>query len=279
LKAHAIQSFTFYPVAFNLLTMDLIRQYFPDFTDEQIALFARLQDEVRSWNDKLNLVSDADAEKLEERHLLSSLSVLKLVEFPRNSRIMDVGTGGGFPGLPLAIARPDCQFLLVDSIGKKIAAVNEMVEALGLENVQAIQTRVETIDRKFDFITGRAVKALPTFMGWVTPRLKSGQEHGIKKGVVYIKGGELDEEIAALGVPPIKTGDLLEYYPELPFYETKKVLHFAADALIEKLMPKHPPRGPRKKATGKRPPNKNFKRPPQGHAKRPPNKNRPKKRP
>jgi len=249
--------------------MELICRYFPEFTEEQIARFVRLQDEVRGWNDKLNLVSDADAEKLEERHLLSSLSVLKLVEFPQNSRIMDVGTGGGFPGLPLAIARPDCQFLLVDSIGKKIAAVKAMVEALGLENVQAMQTRVETIERKFDFITGRAVKALPTFMGWVTPRLKSGQEHGIKKGVVYIKGGELDEEIAALGVTPVKTGELLSFYPELPFYETKKVLHFAADELIAKLMPKHPPRGSTKKSAKKRPAKKHFKPRFQGSGKAP----------
>ncbi len=225
--------------------MEFIQKYFPDFTTEQLALYSRLHDLVLEWNTKLNLVSKSDAENLEERHLLSSLAIAKMVQFPKGSRIMDVGTGGGFPGLPLAIAFPECHFLLVDSIGKKIAAVADMVEKLGLENVVAVQERVETINQKFDFITGRAVKPLPLFMSWVKPRLKTGQEGGFKKGVIYLKGGDLSEEIKALRVKPYRKISLTSYYPEHEFFETKHVLHFAADDLLPKPRKK-------KKSSGRR---------------------------
>lgn len=225
--------------------MELIRKYFPEFSEQQFEQLAQLHELVLEWNAKLNLVSRSDAENLEERHFLSSLSIAKLVQFPAGSRIMDVGTGGGFPGLPLAIAFPECHFLLVDSIGKKIAAVADMVERLKLENVVAVQERVETINQKFDFITGRAVKALPQFMSWVKPRLKTGQERGVKKGVLYLKGGDLSDEIRELRTKPVKRIKLTQYYPGHEFFDTKYVLHFAADDLLPK--PKKKNKGARRR--------------------------------
>ena len=211
--------------------MELIRKYFPDLTTDQYDRLEQLHGYLLEWNTKLNLVSRQDAENLEERHLLSSLAIAKFIRFPEGSRIADVGTGGGLPGLPLAIVFPQCQFLLVDSIGKKIAAVEDMAKRLGLRNVEAVQARFETVNRKFDFVTGRAVKALPLFMSWVVPKLKTGKEKGVTKGVIYLKGGDLAAEYAELSVSPIREVPLSHYYPGHDFFETKHVLHFDAQEL------------------------------------------------
>jgi 16S rRNA (guanine527-N7)-methyltransferase len=206
--------------------MELVRKFYTELSPKQLVQLEKFSVFLLEWNDRLNLVSRKEAEFFEERHLLSSLGILKLLKFPSGAKIMDVGTGGGLPGLPLAIANPGCKFLLVDSIGKKIHAVNDMIQRLGLTNARAIQSRVESIDESFDFITGRAVKALPLFMSWVTPKLKKGSFADIARGVAYLKGGSLEEEFEALGCQPSKVLELGSLYPEIEFYKTKQALFF-----------------------------------------------------
>jgi 16S rRNA (guanine527-N7)-methyltransferase len=206
--------------------MQLVRQFYPELSAIQIQQLNHFSVCLLEWNEKLNLISRKEAEHFEERHLLSSLSILKMLAFPQGARIIDVGTGGGLPGIPLAIVFPDCEFLLVDSIGKKIHAVQSMIESLGLPNARARQARVESISESFDFVTGRAVKALPLFMDWVTPKIRKGKIGDTERGVVYLKGGSLSEEYRELGCEPTRSLDLATLYPGIEFFETKQVLFF-----------------------------------------------------
>lgn len=200
--------------------MNLLQHYFPELTPQQLTLFKELETEFRAINEQVNLVARPDAENLVERHLLHSLGIAKVAQFPAGSTVLDVGTGGGLPGLPLAIAFPEVQFHLVDSIGKKIRAVQYMAGALGLHNVTAEQTRAEQLRTKYDFVVSRAVASLATFHPWVAHRFKPQPAPG--SGIYLLKGGDLTEEIAESGLKAQVT-DLSTFFKE-EFFETKKVV-------------------------------------------------------
>jgi len=182
---------------------------------------------VRKWNENVNLISRKDIEYLEQRHLAHCLAITNYLRLAQGAQVLDVGTGGGLPGIPMAICYPQAQFTLIDSIGKKIAVVQDLIEQLGLKNVRALQARAETIDQQFDFITGRAVKNLPEFFGWIKGNLRLGEHHSIPNGVLYWKGGSIHEELDLLGIQPHKTL-CLEAMLNDPYFEQKYILHFDA---------------------------------------------------
>ena len=177
----------------------------------------------RNWNDKINVISRKDIDALYERHVLHALAIAKVVQFNPNASVMDVGTGGGFPGIPLAILFPDTNFYLVDSIGKKIKVVNEIVNALGLKNVKAEQIRAEKVKQDFDFIVSRAVTQMPQFVAWVRKKIKKNSTHSLRNGILYLKGGDLTEELK--DYPAAKLYDISDFYED-SFYETKKVVYY-----------------------------------------------------
>ena len=202
--------------------MDIITQYFPNLTETQIEQFAKLEELYNDWNLKINVVSRKDIDEIYMRHVLHSLGIAKVQEFLPGSEVMDVGTGGGFPGIPLAILFPETQFHLVDSIGKKIRVVNEVVEGLGLTNVKATNDRVENVPGQYDFIVSRAVAQMETFVRWVRGHIKKKSIHDRKNGILYLKGGDLSEELATYTTAEIFP--LTTYYKE-DFFETKKVVY------------------------------------------------------
>ncbi|NWJ51504.1 MAG: 16S rRNA (guanine(527)-N(7))-methyltransferase RsmG [Bacteroidetes bacterium] len=203
--------------------MDNLLKYFPNLSSRQQEQFAALPDLYAAWNAQINVISRKDIEHLLERHILHSLAIAKIITFVNGTKIMDVGTGGGFPGIPLAILFPEVEFLLVDSIGKKIKVVNEVATAIGLENVKGVHVRAEQIDEQFDFIVSRAVTALPEFMGWIAGKIKKRGINELENGVLYLKGGDLDAELIPLK-QYWKVYNLKEIFDE-PFFETKKVVH------------------------------------------------------
>ena len=202
--------------------MELILKYFPDLTKQQIEQFEKLETLYQDWNLKINVVSRKDIDELYLRHVLHALGIAKVMRFKPGSSIMDVGTGGGFPGIPLAILHPECQFHLVDSIAKKIKVVDEVVAGTALSNVKTSHSRVEDIDETYDFIVSRAVAAMPTFVRWVKGKIKRSQNHELKNGILYLKGGDLSEELESYTNATIY--DLKSYYEE-DFFDTKKVVH------------------------------------------------------
>jgi 16S rRNA (guanine527-N7)-methyltransferase len=202
--------------------MELILKYFPHLTQDQIVKFRALQSLYEDWNLKINVVSRKDIDELYLRHVLHSLGIAKFIEFMDGSKILDVGTGGGFPGIPLAIMFPECSFHLVDSIAKKIKVVDEVVAGLGLENVKTTNSRVEEIHGNYDFIVSRAVAAMPTFVHWTKGKIAKEQKHAIKNGILYLKGGDLEEELK--DYKNIMIYNLSDYFSE-DFYETKKLVY------------------------------------------------------
>jgi 16S rRNA (guanine527-N7)-methyltransferase len=202
--------------------MQLIQKYFKDLSPLQIQQFSQLQELYKDWNLKINVVSRKDIDELYVRHVLHSLGIAKIIEFKSGSKVMDVGTGGGFPGIPLAILFPETQFHLVDSIGKKIKVVNEVAQGLGLQNVKTTHGRVEDVKDTYDFIVSRAVAQMETFVRWTRGRIAKKQQHELKNGILYLKGGDLTEELKKY--TSAKIYDLSRYFEE-DFYDTKKVVH------------------------------------------------------
>ncbi|MEZ4811659.1 MAG: 16S rRNA (guanine(527)-N(7))-methyltransferase RsmG [Allomuricauda sp.] len=204
------------------MNADLIFKYFPELTDSQRTNFQKLETLYQDWNQKINVVSRKDIDELYLRHVLHSLGIAKIQWFNEGAQVLDVGTGGGFPGIPLAILFPEVKFTLVDAIGKKIKVVQEVVEGLQLDNVASVHSRVEDIDGQFDFIVSRAVAAMPTFVHWVKGKIKKDSAHERKNGILYLKGGDLAEELKEYRT--VQIFDLREYFQE-EFFETKKVVY------------------------------------------------------
>ncbi len=202
--------------------MKLIQKYFPNLTETQIEQFSKLQELYEDWNLKINVVSRKDIDELYLRHVLHSLGIAKVVAFKADAKVMDVGTGGGFPGVPLAILFPETQFHLVDSIGKKIKVVDEVVAGLGLENVKTTHGRVEDVKDTYDFIVSRAVAQMETFVRWNKGKIAKKQNHDLKNGILYLKGGDLTEELQKYTSATIY--NLYDFFEE-DFFETKKVVH------------------------------------------------------
>jgi 16S rRNA (guanine527-N7)-methyltransferase len=202
--------------------MELILKYFPDLTENQINQFEALEDLYKDWNAKINVVSRKDIDELYLRHVLHSLGIGKVIQFADNSSILDVGTGGGFPGVPLAILFPNCKFHLVDSINKKLKVINAVCEAIELTNVKTTHSRVEAIDETFDFIVSRAVTAMPEFTKWVKGKIAKKQQNELKNGILYLKGGDLTEELKQY--TNVRAFLLSDYFED-SFFATKKVIY------------------------------------------------------
>lgn len=204
------------------MTSETVFKYFPNLSEVQQKQIVLLEELYKDWNQKINVVSRKDIDELYLRHVLHSLGIAKFQEFKNGSDIMDVGTGGGFPGIPLAILFPEVNFILVDSIGKKIKVVDEVVEGLGLKNVKTKNMRVEEIPQKFDFIVSRAVAAMPTFVHWVKGKIKKESQHERRNGILYLKGGDLEEELKTYRNAEIV--NLTDYFDH-DFFETKKIVY------------------------------------------------------
>ncbi len=202
--------------------MELLLNYFPHISEKQIQQFVKLSELYKDWNLKINVVSRKDIEELYLRHVLHSLGIAKIQSFKPEAKILDVGTGGGFPGIPLAILFPETHFHLVDSIGKKIKVVEEVSKGLELQNVKITNARVETVLDQYDFIVSRAVAQMETFVHWVKNRVAKKSNHELKNGILYLKGGELTEELSPF--PKARIYPLSDFFKE-DFFETKCVVH------------------------------------------------------
>lgn len=202
--------------------MDEILKYFPDLTDIQIEQFQKLDFLYHDWNEKINVISRKDIDALYTKHILHSLGIAKIMKFEPGATVLDVGTGGGFPGIPLAILFPETRFYLIDVIAKKIKVVQGVVDALELKNVKAEQKRAELVKGDFDFIVSRAVTNMPDFVSWIRNKIKKQHKHTLKNGILYLKGGDLTEELKDF--PKATLYDLSTIFDD-EFFETKKVVH------------------------------------------------------
>lgn len=202
--------------------MKTISNYFSDLSETQINQFSKLGDLYKEWNAQINVISRKDIDELYLRHVLHSLGIAKVQQFEPNTSVLDVGTGGGFPGIPLAILFPETNFYLVDSIGKKIKVVNEVAKALDLKNVKAEAIRAEKVKGEFDFIVSRAVTRMDDFVKWTRTKVAKKQKHELKNGILYLKGGDLTEELS--NFPKAVQYNLSDYFDDA-FFETKKVVH------------------------------------------------------
>lgn len=204
------------------MNAEIIFNYFTMLTDEQRKYFIQLETLYHDWNQKINVVSRKDIDELYMRHVLHSLGIAKIQKFNEGAQILDVGTGGGFPGIPLAILFPKTEFTLVDAIGKKIKVVEEVINGLGLKNISAYHSRVEDLPGRFDFIVSRAVAAMPTFTHWTKGKIKKDSFHERMNGILYLKGGDLTEELQ--DYRSVEVFELKDFFKE-EFFETKKVVY------------------------------------------------------
>lgn len=202
--------------------MEEILKQFPNLTDNQIVQFQKLQSLYEDWNSKINVISRKDIDELYVRHVLHSLGIAKVISFKNGTSVLDVGTGGGFPGIPLAILFPDVDFYLIDIISKKIKVVNEVASALNLKNVKAEQIRAENVKKEFDFVVSRAVTNMPDFVLWLKNKIKNTSKNDLKNGILYLKGGDLSDELKDF--PKSELYDLSNFFDN-DFFETKKVVH------------------------------------------------------
>jgi 16S rRNA (guanine527-N7)-methyltransferase len=202
--------------------MEIILKYFPNLTEIQIEQFGKLEALYKFWNEQINVISRKDIDEIYTHHVLHSLGIAKVQGFLPNSKVLDIGTGGGFPGIPLAILFPETEFYLVDSIGKKIKVVNEVVTDLGLTNVKAEHKRAELVNEEFDFIVSRAVTNMDDFVKWTKGKIAKKQRHELKNGILYLKGGDLIEELQ--NFPKATQYNLTDFFDDA-FFETKKVVH------------------------------------------------------
>jgi len=209
------------------VTSDIITHYFPELSDLQKEQFSKLDELYRFWNAQINVISRKDIDKLYLHHILHSLAIAKVISFLPGEKILDVGTGGGFPGIPLAILFPETQFHLVDSIGKKIKVVNEVAKGIGLKNLVASHARAEQINDRFDFIISRAVTQLKDFYPWIRGKFNKDSKNVLKNGVLYLKGGDLNEEILQSGLKNVTRYPINDYFTE-EFFDTKFVIYFSA---------------------------------------------------
>ena len=205
--------------------MDLIRKYFPNLDSDKEEKLGMLGDLYKEWNSKINVISRKDMDHFYERHVLHSLGIAAFIQFTEGTKILDVGCGGGFPGIPLAIMFPDCHFHLIDSIGKKIKVVKGVAEQLGLKNVTAEQIRVENHPVKYDFIISRAVTAFPAFVQLCSNKILTKQKNAVSNGIIYLKGGDFNDEIDRFR-KHISLTPLSNYFEEI-FFETKKIIHLS----------------------------------------------------
>lgn len=205
------------------MSVSLILKYFPEITDEQKQQFEKLEQLYTEWNEKINVISRKDMDGLYEKHILHSLGIAKVMPFADGTKVLDVGTGGGFPGIPLAILFPEVSFTLIDSIGKKIKVVEAVSEGLGLKNVTAVHGRAEKLKEKFHFVVSRAVTQMPEFLRWLKGKFEKEQFNEKHNGVLYLKGGDLAEELAGLRCEIFQ----LKNYFEEEFFDTKKVVYLS----------------------------------------------------
>ena len=203
--------------------MQIIHKYFPDLTEKQIKQFADLQPLYEHWNAQINVISRKNMDTIYINHILHSLAIAKVIQFEKGTKILDIGTGGGFPGIPLAILFPEVDFLLVDSIGKKIKVVNEVSNAIGLTNVRTLHERAENIKENFDFVVSRAVTNMTDFKKWVKGKFNSTHNNTLNNGILYLKGGDLSEELRGMSHTKHEIADLFEE----EFFETKKVIYIS----------------------------------------------------
>lgn len=203
--------------------MNIILKYFPDLTEEQKSQFAKLEQLYNEWNEKINVISRKDMDSLYEKHILHSLGIAKVMPFAAGTKVLDIGTGGGFPGIPLAILFPEVEFTLIDSIGKKIKVVEAVAEGIGLKNVTAIHGRAEKLKDKYHFVVSRAVTQMPVFLRWLKGKFEKEQINEKHNGVLYLKGGDLAEELAGLRCEIFQLKDHFEE----EFFDTKKVVYLS----------------------------------------------------